>query len=157
MCYEYAYGHWGVKRSAGRNLGVTSHDTTQWYSNSLVAPRFCFPVSCVAHAQVFLTEVLSYHNNNNVQKQKQKNKIEKDTRKGRNETIISIPDLHGFQLIAIFSIYYLSLAHVNLTTDQEPSHVNAHEAKPIPLFKKHSRSQDPIGSLKSLATLEASP
>ena len=92
-----------------------------------------------------------------IKNKNKKNKIEKDTIKGRNETIISIPDLHGFQLIAIFSIYYLSLAHLNLTTDQEPSHVNEHEAKPIPLFKKTFKISGPnqftkvIGHFRSIS------
>ena len=48
-------------------------------------------------------------------------------------------------------------AHLSVTTNQEPSNVNAHDAKLVPLFLTRLRSQDPIDPLKSLTTLRASP
>jgi len=48
-------------------------------------------------------------------------------------------------------------AHLSLTTNQEPSHVNAHDAKLVALFLTQLRSQDPIDPLKSLTILHASP
>ena len=44
-----------------------------------------------------------------------------------------------------------------MTTNQEPSHVNAHDAKRVPLFPTQLRSQDPIDLLKSLIVFHASP
>ena len=40
--------------------------------------------------------------------------------------------------------------HSSLTTNQEPSHANAHDAKLVPLFLTQLWSQDPIDLLKSL-------
>jgi len=48
-------------------------------------------------------------------------------------------------------------AHLSLTTNQEPSHVNAHDAKLVPFFLTQLRSQDPIDPLKSLTTFHVSP
>ena len=39
-------------------------------------------------------------------------------------------------------------------TPLEPSHVNAHDAKLVPLFLTQLRSQHPIDPLKSLTTLQ---
>ena len=49
-------------------------------------------------------------------------------------------------------------AHLSLTTNQEPSHVNAHNAKLVPLFLTQLRSQDPIsGPNLRTQSLHASP
>ena len=41
-------------------------------------------------------------------------------------------------------------------SNQEPSHVNAHDATIVPLFPRQLRSQDPIDPPNSLTTLHAS-
>ena len=45
----------------------------------------------------------------------------------------------------------------NQPTNQKPSHVNAHDAKLVPLFLTQLISQDQIDPLKSLTILHASP
>ena len=47
--------------------------------------------------------------------------------------------------------------HSSFTTNQEPSHANAHDVKLVPLFLTQLRSQDPIDPLKSLTISPASP
>ena len=44
---------------------------------------------------------------------------------------------------------------VRSATNEEPSNVNADDAKLVPLFLPQSRSQDPTGPLKSLTILHA--
>ena len=66
--------------------------------------------------------------------------------------MFSVPPLISFKREKNLGNFVVR-AHLSLATNQEPSHVNAHNAKLVPLFQAQSRSQEPIDPLKSLTTL----
>ena len=51
---------------------------------------------------------------------------------------------------------FTSAPQNSLTTNQKPSHANAHDAKLVPLFLTQLRSQDPIDPSKSQTISPAS-
>ena len=70
--------------------------------------------------------------------------------------IFSLPPLISFKRDKNLGNFLVRSAF-KLTTNQEPSHANAHDAKLVPLFLTQLRSQDPIDPSKSQTISPAYP
>ena len=70
--------------------------------------------------------------------------------------IFSLPPLISFKRDKNIGNFLVRSAFNFYTTNQEPSHANAHDAKLVPVFLTQLRSQDPIDPSKSQTISPAS-